>query len=63
MRFFNGLTSRCETKIHNDWLNVTCPARDKFQELGVSIHKTIFDHALSEEIVIVQNKAQGELIK
>lgn len=40
-----------------------CPARDKFQELGVSIHKTIFDHALSEEIVIVQNKAQGELIK
>ena len=35
-----------------------CPARKKFQELGVSIHKTILDSALNEEILVVQNKAQ-----
>lgn len=56
--FFNVVTSGCEKKILNDWLHATCPARKKFQELGVSIHKIILDSALNEEIVVVQNEAQ-----
>lgn len=57
------LTSGCETKILKDWLDATCPAADKIQELGISVHKIVFDSALNEEIMVVQNKEQEEPIK